>query len=312
MIEASKISKHFGNFKAVDNVSFKVKRGEIVGFLGPNGAGKTTTMRILTGYYLPDTGNCTIGGFDLVDAISKIKNKIGYLPENAPLYNNMLVYDFLLYTAALRQIPCPIKRVKEVIGLAALEKVYRKDIYELSRGYRQRVCFAQAILHDPDILILDEPTSGLDPNQIIEIRKLIKELGKEKTIILSTHILPEVSAICDRVLIINEGKIVADDKTENIANLSIPGENVLDITIKGKRKDIEKEFKKIDQISSYNIIEKNKDWVSYRLSSSSEIDFGELMFNISVNNNWILRELHQHTISLEDVFIKLTSDTRKN
>ena len=212
------LTKKFGGQRAVDSISFEVKTGEILGFLGPNGAGKTTTMRMITNFITPSEGRIEVGGKTMVDAAEEIKKHIGYLPENNPLYQDMPVIDYLEFVGGLQGIPkgdIPM-RVVEMIRITGLNAEKHKKIGELSKGFKQRVGLAQAMIHDPEILIMDEPTSGLDPNQIVEIRKLIRELGREKTVILSTHILPEVEATCDRILIINRGKIVADGSAENL------------------------------------------------------------------------------------------------
>ena len=212
MIEVKNLTKRYGLTVAVDNVSFDANAGEVLGFLGPNGAGKTTTMRILTCYLSADEGTAKVAGYDVFEESIEVRKRIGYLPESAPLYMDMGVIDYLKFIAQIRHIPKSQRqeRIKAVIDTCGLEKVIQKDVGELSRGYRQRLGLAQSLIHDPPILILDEPTSGLDPSQIIEIRNLIKAIGKEKTIIFSTHILPEVSATCSRILIINDGQIVAN------------------------------------------------------------------------------------------------------
>ncbi len=215
MITVRGITKRFGDITAVNNISFSIREGEITGLLGPNGAGKTTTLRMLTCYLKPDSGTISIGKYSVEDSPVEVRKTIGYLPESAPVYNDMLVYDYLAYIAEVRGMDAP-GRIAEIGGLCGINDVMHMMIGELSKGYRQRVGLAQSMIHDPDILILDEPTSGLDPNQIIEIRNLIREIGKRKTIILSTHILPEVEATCDRVIIIDRGSIVADDRTESL------------------------------------------------------------------------------------------------
>ena len=234
MIEVKNLTKRYGPTVAVDNVSFSAKSGEVLGFLGPNGAGKTTTMRVLTCYLSADEGNATVDGYDVFDQSVEVRKRIGYLPESAPLYTDMGVIDYLKFIAQVRDIPKSQRqqRTKEVIDICGLERVIQKDVGELSKGYRQRLGLAQSLIHDPPILIMDEPTSGLDPNQIIEIRNLIKEIGKEKMIIFSTHILPEVSATCSRILIINNGKIVANGSPESLADRAKGGQ-VVDITIRG-------------------------------------------------------------------------------
>src|SRR6056297_1781994 len=215
-IEVHKITKYYGKQKALNEISFGVKPGEIVGFVGPNGAGKTTAMKILTGYMLPSSGEAMINGKNVTEQSMEVRKTIGYLPEHNPLYEEMYIVEYLEYVAGLYGLKNVKERIEELIRLTGLEKERNKRITALSKGYRQRVGLAQAILHDPEVLILDEPTSGLDPNQIIEIRNLISSLGKEKTVMLSTHLMQEVEAICDRIIIIKQGKIVADDKVGDI------------------------------------------------------------------------------------------------
>ena len=225
-IRVQGLTKQYGPQKAVDNIDFEVKTGEIVGFLGPNGAGKTTTMKIITCFMAANGGNVHIGDYNVKDHQDQIKSRIGYLPENNPLYHDMPVMEYLQFTAAIQGVSKSMipERIAEMVRLCGLDVEKHKKIGELSKGFRQRVGLAQAMIHDPEILILDEPTTGLDPNQIVEIRKLIREVGREKTVILSTHILPEVEATCDRILIINNGKIVADGSADNLrkqANISL-------------------------------------------------------------------------------------------
>lgn len=216
MISVKNVSKHFGTVKAVDNVSFTLKKGTITGFLGPNAAGKTTTMRLLTGYFYPTNGDITIDGMHFDTDDIRIKSKIGYLPENNPQYSELKVREYLDFIARVRQLSQPEKAIMKVAHDCGLTGRLDEKIETLSKGYKQRVGLAQALIHDPEILILDEPTSGLDPNQIVEIRKLIKELGKKKTVILSTHILSEVQAICEQVIVIHRGRIAADDSLKNL------------------------------------------------------------------------------------------------
>jgi ABC-2 type transport system ATP-binding protein len=216
MIEVHDLKKNYGDFSAVKGISFSIRKGQITGLLGPNGAGKTTTMRMITGYLKPSAGGIVVDGISIEDDQIAVKRKIGYLPESAPLYGEMLVHDYLHYVAGMHALDNAAERVRESARLCGLLEVMHKPVSELSKGYKQRVGLAHALIHDPEILILDEPTSGLDPNQIIEIRSLIREIGKSKTIILSTHILPEVEATCDRVIIINQGDIVADGPTSEL------------------------------------------------------------------------------------------------
>ncbi len=307
MIEVNNLTKRYGPTVAVDNVSFNAKAGEVLGFLGPNGAGKTTTMRVLTCYLSADEGNATVDGYDVFDQSVEVRKRIGYLPESAPLYTDMGVIDYLKFIAQVRDIPKSQRqqRTKEVIDVCGLDSVIQKDVGELSKGYRQRLGLAQSLIHDPPILILDEPTSGLDPNQIIEIRNLIKEIGKEKMIIFSTHILPEVSATCSRILIINNGKIVANGSPESLADRAKGGE-VVDITIRGPADEIESKLQDLNFVSEFNRVDTVDGLFSYRIASEKGRNAAEELFQFVVQNGWSLTELRQESVSLEDVFRELT------
>ena len=305
-IRIENLSKMYGPQKAVDNLNFEVKTGEILGFLGPNGAGKSTTMKMITGYIGIGEGNVFIGDKSLADTADEIKKHIGYLPENNPLYLDMPVVDYLTFCASLQgveegRIP---ERVRRMIRVCGLNSEKHKKIGELSKGYRQRVGLAQAMIHDPQILILDEPTTGLDPNQIVEIRKLIRELGKEKTVILSTHILPEVEATCDRILIINKGKIVADGTADNLRRQA-EGQEILKIRIEDATADIVlSELKKIRSIERVEVVDKNLNRfeVHSRAGSTSKRE----VFNMCVQKGWVLSELIPLETRLEDIFRNLT------
>src|SRR6056297_2023709 len=249
MIEVKQISKAFGSNKALDQVSFSVKKGEILGFLGPNGAGKTTALKIITSFWPQDEGQVLIDGQDTLKDSLKTRQKIGYLPETVPLYEDMTVFEYLKFVAGVRgikksEIP---SRIEKVVASCGLKGMLKKPIEELSKGYRQRVGLAQAIIHDGEVLILDEPTTGLDPNQIVEIRDLIKEIGKEKTVIFSTHILSEVSAVCDRVIIINKGKIVSEGTPEEITREAGATESFY-IKIKGEKEKILDKLKTVEEV----------------------------------------------------------------
>lgn len=305
-IQVENLTKVFGVQRAVDRITFRVKTGEILGFLGPNGAGKTTTMKMITNYLMPTMGEIKIGGKELSENAEEIKRKIGYLPENNPLYPEMPVIDYLNFCAALQGIPkekIPF-RVREMVKVCGLNAEKHKKIGELSKGYRQRVGLAQAMIHDPEILIMDEPTSGLDPNQIVEIRKLIRELGKEKTVILSTHILPEVEATCDRILIIHNGKIVADGTAGSLRKQA-QGQEMLKVKIEeGDSNDI---FKKLQELSTVAMVdfadrEKNK----FSVQSKPDISSRKEVFQLCVKNNWILTEMIPLETKLEDIFRDLT------
>src|SRR6185436_12238142 len=300
------ITKKYGAQRAVDNISFHVKTGEVLGFLGPNGAGKTTTMKILTGLIAPTKGEAKIGEYSVRDHSEDVKKIIGYLPENNPLYLEMPIIDYLEFTAAIQGVPKEkIKhRIHEMIRTCGLNAEKHKKIGELSKGYRQRVGLAQAMIHDPRVLILDEPTSGLDPNQIVEIRRLIKELGKEKTVILSTHILPEVEATCDRILIISKGKIVADGTSENLRKQS-QGRELLRIRIEdGDRNEIIRQLQSLDQVGLVDPIRGIDD--CYEVQSRNEFSNRKAIFQLCVKNNWTLTEMTPIETKLEDLFRDLT------
>lgn len=307
MIEVEGLSKHFGAVKAVDGISFSVGNGEIVGFLGPNGAGKTTTMKVLTCYHLPTAGAARVNGFDVEKNAVEAKASIGYLPENNPLYPEMGVMDYLIFLTNVHGIPPANRkaRVDEIIEITALHKMVHKDIGQLSRGYRQRVGLAQALIHDPPVLILDEPTSGLDPIQIQEIRTLIRDIGREKTVIFSTHILPEAQSISDRILIISDGKIVGEGTPEELTAMAA-GEAITYAGIKGERSAARSALEaalpeaKIEELPGSSLIAK------FRLASATNGDTCERVFDAVSAAGMKLVELHQDRASLEDVFNKLT------
>jgi ABC-2 type transport system ATP-binding protein len=309
MIEIKNLTKRYGATVAVNNISFNATAGEVLGLLGPNGAGKTTTMRILTCYMPADEGTATVAGFDIHEQSVEVRKRIGYLPESAPLYSDMGVVDYLNFVAEVRAIPRDKrnKRVKEIIDICGLERVVRKDIGELSRGYRQRVGLAQALIHDPDILILDEPTAGLDPNQIVEIRGLIKKLGAEKTVILSTHILPEVESTCDRAVIINEGRIIASGTTNELTGMG-QGEDKVYIQIRGSQDEIESRLGEMPQVKSFRKVNTPEPELhGYEIKPDDNKNITEDLFHMVVNNNWSLAELRRETAKLEDVFRQLTT-----
>ena len=302
------LTKTYGVQKAVDDISFKVNTGEILGFLGPNGAGKTTTMKIITNYLAANSGDITIGGKSIKEDADEIKKHIGYLPENNPLYNDMPVMDYLNFCAEIQGIEKSKinDRVIEMIRLTGLDREKHKKIGELSKGYQQRVGLAQAMIHDPQILILDEPTTGLDPNQIVEIRKLIRELGREKTVILSTHILPEVEATCDRILIINNGKIVADGTPENLRKQA-SGQEVLFVKIEdGETEDIFKTIQAIPSVSMVDIADRKGN--KFEIHSHPEQSSKREIFKMCVDKNWVLTELVPSETKLEDIFRNLTTN----
>jgi ABC-2 type transport system ATP-binding protein len=303
------LTKQYGTQKAVDNISFEIKTGEIVGFLGPNGAGKSTTMKMLTCYLTPTSGRISLDNFDAAKQKEEIKKRIGYLPEHNPLYLDMPIIDYLRFTAELQgvekqQIP---RRIREMIDICGLGVEKHKLIGELSKGYRQRVGIAQAMIHHPQVLILDEPTTGLDPNQIIEIRHLIKELGKEKTVILSSHILPEVEATCDRILIISKGKIVADGTSDTLRHRS-QGQEIVNIQIEtGTTTDATDLMNQISALESVESIKQLPDKENYfQLCSQPNMSSKKLVFDLCVQNGWYLLEMHTLETRLEDVFRELT------
>ncbi len=299
------LTKRFGNQKAVDNISLKVSTGEILGFLGPNGAGKTTTMKIITNFISADEGKVFIGGRLLEDDPLAIKKHIGYLPENNPLYQEMPVMDYLEFCARLHNIEKESigRRVAEMVRITGLDREKHKKIGELSKGYRQRVGLAQAMIHDPEILILDEPTSGLDPNQIVEIRKLIKELGREKTVILSTHILPEVEATCDRIFIINKGRLVADGTPENLRKQA-QGSDIVKVRIEDG--DPDQIFKSLREIKTVSMVDfSDRHMNRFEVHCRAESAKREI-FNLCVSKKWVLTEMTPHETKLEDIFRELT------
>ncbi len=308
MIEVNNLVKRFDATLAVNGISFEVKKGEVVGFLGPNGAGKTTTLRILTCYLPADAGSATIAGYNVFEDSIEVRKRVGYLPENAPLYLDMGVVDYLKFIARIRHVPKKniIGRIKEMVDICGLGTEINKNISELSKGFRQRVGLAQTLIHDPDILILDEPTVGLDPNQIVEIRELIKDIGKEKTVILSSHILPEVSATCDRIIIINKGKIVGSGSPEEMASQA-RGEEIIYITVRGPLPEILEKFKTLSEIKDFEKISEDNGANRFQITCASGVDLSEDLFCLAKDNGWILRELKKEAASLEDIFYKLTT-----
>jgi ABC-2 type transport system ATP-binding protein len=309
MITVKNLIKKYGELKAVDNVTFEVHTGEILGFLGPNGAGKTTTVRIITCYLSPTSGMVEVDGQNAWEHSLEVRRKIGYLPENAPLYSDMNVLDYLHFIMGLRDIP-PERfnsRTKEITEICGLESVLNRNIGELSKGFRQRVGLAQAMVHDPEILILDEPTSGLDPNQIAEIRDLIRELGKEKTVILCTHILPEVEATCGRVLIIHQGKIVADGTPAELQS-GFQGMTKIWMELKTDSEDVIDRLLKLKNVEKATQISADDGGLKkFTIECASGVDLREDLFHLAVQNQWIILELKKEQASLEDVFRQLTT-----
>ncbi len=311
-IAVRNLTKLYGDQKAIDGISFDVKTGEILGFLGPNGAGKTTTMKIITCYMPPNAGTVEVDGLNIEEHSLAVRRKIGYLPENNPLYHEMNVLEYLEYAAELHgmqrsHIP---HRIKEMVHVCGLETVRHKDIGELSKGFRQRVGLAQAMIHDPDVLILDEPTSGLDPNQIVEIRNLIKQLGRAKTVILSTHILPEVQATCDRVLIINEGKIVADGTPEQLQQEFRGSESLtLELLTNGADalQQISPKLRALHGVGSVELLGQKNGTARFMLHVEKGADVRADVFRKAVVEGWVILEMHRKATTLEEVFHKLTA-----
>lgn len=312
MIEVKNVTKKYGSFTAVDNISFDVKDGEVVGFLGPNGAGKSTTMNMITGFIEPTDGQIIINGNDISKKTKKAKKQIGYMPENVPLYYDLTVKEFVTYMAELKFVKKQDRKaqVEKVIKETGLESVQKKLIKNLSRGYKQRVSMAGALVGEPDVIILDEPTVGLDPKQITEIRNLIKELGKKHTVILSTHILPEVSQICERVVIINKGKIVAVDTPENLEKMTKEN-NGISVTVEDKNENMKKLKELIPEIESVEMVKDNEDGTKqYTIISKADTDLRKKLFDVLPKQDITIFELKKTETTLEDAFIKLI-DTKK-
>jgi ABC-2 type transport system ATP-binding protein len=305
MIQLQNLSKDFGTLRAVDKINFDINEGEILGFLGPNGAGKTTTLRMICCFLNPTEGNIQIGKYNVREHSLQIRKMIGYLPEHNPLYTEMTVYDYLQFIAEIREITNFKKRLKEILEKCGLHGVIHKPINILSKGYKQRVGFAQAILHDPKILLLDEPTSGLDPNQIVEIRKLIKELGKEKTLLISSHILQEVQAVCDRIVIINEGKIVADGSTEELKS-SFQNKTRLELELNASEEELRQMIDELKNISINSITSKENKYILTELEYESIVDRRTDIYDYIKAKDWTLLEMHRVNVSLEAVFRNLT------
>ena len=313
-IEVKNLSKQYGNVKAVTDISFSVGSQQVLGFLGPNGAGKTTVMKILTGFHYPSSGMAFVDGIAVDEQPLEVKKRIGYLPENVPLYGDLTVDEYLNFAAEARFIPKPNRKeaIDKCLEACALTGYRGRKIETLSKGYRQRTGLAQAILHDPPILILDEPTTGLDPNQIIEIRALIKELGKRKTVILSTHILQEVEAICTQVLIINEGKIAAQGRPEELAG-SMRGGDTWELLLKGADADsIKDKLSFLGQTASMSVEAAETGLVTASFfvpaenNGADSADAGEKIFDWAVSHNIKILGMNRKKLSIEDIFVKLT------
>lgn len=317
MIEVSHLSRQFGNFRAVDDVSFSIPTGQIVALLGPNGAGKTTTMRMICGFLGATSGSVKIDGKDITEDPVQAKSKIGYMPESAPLYSDMIVEDYLNYVAQMQNVDAA-QKVPALCQTCGLKEVMHKNISELSRGYRQRVGLAHALMNDPEILVLDEPTSGLDPNQIEDVRSLIKEIGKTRTVIISTHILGEVETLCPRVIIISKGKLVADSPTNELRE-RVGNSLSLNLTLGGAGiSDAQKVLSKIDgvcgvaKVETAEKIKGERKLCSVRLSVKENAEVRKEIFDAAVKNKWTIYEMGVQKNSLEDVFHALTQGKEEN
>ena len=311
MITVQNLTKFYGSVCAVDRISFEINKGEVLGLLGPNGAGKSTTLRILTCFLRPTDGNITVKDFNIHEHPLEIKKLIGYLPEMAPLYPDMLVYDYLRFVAGVRELePDSIdRRIRELADLCGLREVMHRAVHELSRGYKQRVGLAQAMLSDPEILVFDEPTAGLDPNQIAEIRAIIKEMGKQKTVVLSTHILSEAEATCDRVVIINKGKIVADGSTESLKR---EAGNDYELHLTLGRADYETVRGTLSSVAGVRAISRRDDTdssINLVLNCRAGVDVRPEVYETIKKNDWILTEFHRESRTLENIFHELTKES---
>lgn len=308
MIEVQNIVKRYGPTVAVNHVSFQVGKGEILGFLGPNGAGKSTTLKILTCYLVADSGRVSINGFDVLDNSLEVRKQIGYLPESTPLYLDMRVIDYLKFMGKARQVPSSRLResIDRVVDLVQIERMLKKNVGHLSKGYRQRLGLAQALIHDPPILILDEPTSGLDPHQIIEIRELLRKLGKSKVVVLSSHILQEISAICTRIIIIKDGKVVADGTPREL-QASAAGQQSCRARIEGPEPAVEAKLAAAQGVDGVAVITHDGKVGEYRIRARAGADLGPAVFRLAVENHWVLSALEPESRSLEEVYLQLTA-----
>ncbi len=310
MIEVKNVTKKYGSFVAVDDISFTINDGEVVGFLGPNGAGKSTTMNMITGYIEQTEGNIIVDGFDTIKKSKKAKKEIGYMPEGVPLYTDLTVKEFVTYMAELRKVERKAKKekVQKVLKETGLDQMQNKLIKNLSRGQKQRVSLAGTLVADPKILILDEPTVGLDPKQITEIRSLIKNLGKKHTVILSSHILSEVSQICDRVIIINKGKIVAIDTPENLEK-KVSDNNVVYVTVEDKENKVENIKEKISGIKEIKLIKENEDKTKqYEITGENDVNLNKAIFGEFAKENITIVEMKKAEATLEDAFMKIIKE----
>ena len=307
MIEASDLTHYYGSHPAIQDVSFHVNKGEILGFLGPNGAGKTTTMRILTGFMPPTRGQVSLGGYDVVEDSLEVRRRIGYLPETVPLYTDMTVSGYLRYMGTLRGMPRRSikRRIGDVIDVCRLGDYRNTQIGKLSKGFRQRVGIGQAIIHEPEVLVLDEPTIGIDPIQVVETRRLIQDLGKAQTVVLSSHILPEVSMICERVLIINEGRIVAEDTPSNLAQ-RFQGVDRLEVEIGGPVAQVLPALRKVGGVAQVNH-RRAQNRELYEIQVGRGQDLRDQISRAVISNGWSLLSMQTVGMSLEDIFLRLTT-----
>jgi ABC-2 type transport system ATP-binding protein len=307
VIKVENLTKKYAGFTAINNITFEVGKGEIVGFLGPNGAGKSTTMRILSSFMPATSGRASIAGYDVFEKSLEARTHLGYMPENVPLYTDMRVTEYLVYRAQLKGVTG--RRLKERVGdvkeLCGLKDVENRIIQTLSKGYRQRVGLADALVHEPDLLILDEPTIGLDPNQIRSVRELIKNLGKHHTILLSTHILPEVEATCSRVIIINRGRIEASDTPDNLRR-QLRGAGGIRLDANTGKDDGAAELQKIAGVKDVSVQEEDGEWKLFLVRADANADLREEVFRLAADRNWRVRELSQRGATLEDVFVEMT------
>lgn len=308
MIHVENVTKNFGDLCAVDHIGFDIPKGQIVGLLGPNGAGKTTTLRMLTGFLRPSSGSIRVKDLSIEEHSLEIRKLLGYLPESAPLYHDMLVYDYLQYVADIREVEKKkrLSRVREMADLCGIREVMHKPVSELSKGYKQRVGLAHAMMKDPEILVFDEPTSGLDPNQIIEIREIIRKIGKEKTVILSTHILSEAEATCDRVVIIHQGKIAADGTMESLKE-SASGESSIHLALRDADfNSVQEALGSLTGMTRISPEEGDGGILRVKLSCRAGEDLRPQVYQRIKQTQWVLIEFYQETQSLEDIFQKLT------
>ncbi|GJQ36719.1 MAG: multidrug ABC transporter ATP-binding protein [Anaerolineaceae bacterium] len=306
MIKVSGLTKDYGSRRAINNLNFDCQQGEIVGFLGPNGAGKTTTMRILTGYMPPSDGEAIVAGYDVVEESLEVRKRVGYLPETVPLYHDMIVFDYLKYMGELRHVPDVDERVEEALDMVGLINRSNGYVGNLSKGMKQRVGLAQALLHRPEVLILDEPTIGLDPGQVVEVRELIREIGRERTVLLSTHLLNEAQNLCDRVLIINKGKIVAEDTTENLQARLLGAERVV-VRVRGEADELASSIKSVKGVRKVETLDDGG--VEFEFASGKDLR-PEVARQV-IKDGYDLLELRPLGMSLEEIFLELTNNEGK-